>query len=651
MSSTAVQPRSAAGHAAFAWLLLLACLPAGRAAIPPVEQILPADTLFVFAIPDCTKMQAICRQTPYSQLWNDPVMKPFRDKFVEKWKTEFLAPVERDLGVKFADYAGLPQGQFAFAVTQDGWQGKTDAAPGWILLLDTKDKSDQLAKLLAGLRKQWVDAGKTVQTEKIRDVEFSIVSLASNNVPGTLRRFFPQYQEIQELGKEPEKKSPDADRLVVGQVQSLLVAGSSVKTVTKVMLRLAGGLVPALADEATFAANRLALFRDAPAYAWLNAKPLFEVLANLPPEKFNPQAPNPLPLPPVNNIVKGCGLTGLKSVAFAFHTGNDGMLFELLLGAPESGRQGLLKLLAPETKDSNPPAFVPADVVKFWRWRLDGPKSVPTFEKMIGEISQDRLNTWNFLISSGEDAVKLNEPAYDLRKDLFGNLGDDLIAYEKAPRGKTLVELESPPSLLLIGSPNADQLVHALPGALIIRSGDALTPKIREFLGRKIYSITLPPSRDARAPVARTLHYAASGGYVAFSTDVAMLEEYLRSGEGQQKSLRETPGLAEAAQKVGGQNTGLFGYKNSAETMRATFELFKNFTAVVTNSPPDTNPLVNSLPYAGPEKSLQDWIDYGLLPDYDKVVKYFYYTVHSGSANVNGLTFRFYSPTPPALRK
>jgi len=289
--------------------------------------------------------------------------------------------------------------------------------------------------------------------------------------------------------------------------------------------------------------------------------------------------------------------------------------------------------------------------VKFWRWRLDGPQGIATFEKMIGEISRDRFNTWNFLITSGEDAMKLNEPAFDLRKNLFGNLGDDFITYEKAPRGKTLAELDSPPSLLLIGSPNADQFVRALPGALIIRSGDALTPKIRDFLGRKIYSITLPPSTDARTPVSRTLHYAASGGYVAFSTDVAMLEEFLRSGEGQHKSLRDTPGLADAAQKVGGLNTGMFGYKNSAETMRATFELFKNFTPVITNSPPVANPLVNSLPYAGPEKSLEDWIDYGLLPDYEKVAKYFYYTVRSGSANVNGLTFRLYAPTPPGLRK
>ena len=582
-------------------------------------------------------------------------MRPFREKFVAKWKEEFVAPLERDLGVKFDDFRSLPQGQFALAVTQDGWQGKNDAAPGLLLLLDTRDKSGQLKKLLADLRKKWVDAGKSVQTEKIRDVEFLVVTLSSNDVPKTLRRFFPRHQEIRELGKEPEKISPESGRLVVGQVQSLLIVGSSVKTVTKVVLRLAGGPVPALADDATFSANQLALFRDAAAFGWFNAKPFFDVLAHLPPEKPNPQAPNPLPFPSADKAVPGTGLGGLKSATFVFRALNDGTMFELFLGAPESSRQGIFKLLTAETKDSNPPAFVPADAVKFWRWRLDGPKTVAALEKMIGDISPQTLSTWNFLIGSGEEAVKQSDPAYNLRKDLFGNLGDDLIAYEKAPRGKTPAELESPPSLLLIGSPNADLLVQALRGALVIRSGDALNPKTREFLGRKIYSIGVPaaaPTGGAPASGPRTLNYAASGSYVAFSTDVSMLEEYLRSGEGQKKSLSETPGLAEAAQKVGGQNGGLFGYQNRSETMRTMFDILKQPTPVATNSSAaGLDMLTGSIPYARPEKTFKAWLDYSLLPDYDKVAKYFYYTVHAGSANVDGITFKFFSPTPPALKQ
>ena len=635
-----------------ALIIALAHAPASHAAIPPAERLLPADTLLVVTAPDCTKLRTIYKKSPPAQLWNDPVMKPFRDKFIKKWKDEFVSPLERDLGVRFDDYGELLQGQLTFAVTLEGWSGQDDSAPAMLLLLDAKDKSDQLKKNLTELRKKWVDAGKAIKIEKIRDVEFSIVPLTTNDVPKTLRQFFPQRQEIQELGKEP-KKDPSKGELVVGQYESLLIAGSSVKAVEKVVARLTGGSVPALADEAAFEANRLAMFRDAPLFAWFNARAFFDVVGRMPEEKPNPEAPSPLPTFSLSKLVSASGLAALKTVAFDFRDSSDGILYEVFVGAPEASRRGLFKILAVETKDSNPPPFVPANAVKFQRWRIDGPKAVAAFEKMLNDISAQTFNTWNFVLSSGNEAVKQNDPAYDLRKDLIGNLGDDWISYQKAPRGNSAAELNSPPSLLLIGSPNADKLVVSLKGVLVILSPDATKPQEREFLGRKIYSIKTPqlPMTTPASSAPRTLHYAASAGYVAFSTDVALLEEYLRSGEGLNKTLRETPGLTEAAQKVGGQNTGLFAYENQIETMRVALESLKKNTGGPTNSSNPFNPLTSSIPFAGPEKSYKDWMDFSLLPAFDPVAKYFHYTVHAGSANVDGITFKFFCPTPPALKQ
>ena len=43
-------------------------------------------------------------------------------------------------------------------------------------------------------------------------------------------------------------------------------------------------------------------------------------------------------------------------------------------------------------------------------------------------------------------------------------------------------------------------------------------------------------------------------------------------------------------------------------------------------------------------------MDFSLLPDYDKVAKYFYFTVYSGDADMDGLSFKFFSPRPPQLQ-
>src|SRR6185503_15928296 len=155
------------------------------------------------------------------------------------------------------------------------------------------------------------------------------------------------------LGKEPASKGASKSVLVVGQYESLLIAGSSVKAVEKVVARLTSGSVPALADEAAFEANRLTMFREAPLFAWFNAKAFFEILARMPEEKPDPQAPSPLPAFSLSKLVSASGLTSLKTVAFDLRDSNEGIMYEVFIGAPEAGRRGLFKILAMETKDSN----------------------------------------------------------------------------------------------------------------------------------------------------------------------------------------------------------------------------------------------------------------------------------------------------------
>jgi hypothetical protein len=376
----------------------------------------------------------------------------------------------------------------------------------------------------------------------------------------------------------------------------------------------------------------------------------FDVLVQAMTSRENPEAPTPLPLPSMAKLVAASGLGSVKTAAFAYRDIGNGRLFELLLAVPEASRTGLTRLLALSAKDSSPPVFVPADVVKFQRTRLDGQKAIATIEKMLGDISVEALNTWNFVISNGNDAMRVNDPNYDIRKNLFGNLGDDFISYEKLPRDESDGAKAAPPSLLLIGSPNPDQLAAALKGLLVILTPEGGNPQSREFLGRKIFSVKLPAlPMGGKSTGGRSLNYTASAGYVAFSTDAGILEEFLRSSDGQGKPLRDLPGLAEAATRVGGQSTGWFSYENQSETMRLLFEALRASAGATNQAPPSV--LGSAIPFASPEKQFRDWFDFSLLPPFDKVAKYFGFGVYAGSANVDGLTFRFFSPTPPQLKK
>jgi hypothetical protein len=611
--------------------------PTTQAAIPSAENLLPSDTLFLLTAPDCAALRAAMSQSPQGLLWNDPAMKPFHDKFMGKWNESFVAPLEHDLGVRLADFADLPQGQFTFAVTQNGWDGNGgDKTPGILLLLDAKDKSGLLKTNLDALQKKWADAGKPIRTETICGIKFSIVTLASNDVPPSLAGIFPKRQPVSELGKETEPVKPG--EIVFGQFESLLIAGNSIEAIVPVATHLTGGTMPSLADNASFAADKLSQFRDSPLYyGWFNAKTFFTVLAQIPPPQPNPDAPSPMPQIPWDKILNASGLMGLKSASFSYRESHDGAQINLFLAAPESSRAGIFNIFAADSRDASAPVFVPADVVKFWRWRVDGQKGWATLQTMLADISPAALSSLNVAIDMANASAQQKDPDFDIRKNLIGNLGDDFIGYQKSPSGTALADLNNAPSLFLFAASNPDQAAVAIKNVAALMYGQQTAPEPRDFLGKKIYTVPLP-NRSASVP-ARSLYFAASDGYVAIAKDSSILENYLRSGENPAEPLRETAGLADATQHVGGAGGGLFGYENQHDVMRTTFTALKAAADEAGGQ---------NLPSVFP-KNLRDWVDFSLLPDYDMVSKYFYFSVFAGSTTADGISFKAFAPRPPQL--
>jgi hypothetical protein len=306
-----------------------------------------------------------------------------------------------------------------------------------------------------------------------------------------------------------------------------------------------------------------------------------------------------------------------------------------------------LKILAFQSKDAAPPSFVPADAVKFTRFRLNLQNVYYRTELMVGQIDSQYASLLKTMVDlAGKD----KDPKFDLRTQLIDNLGDDIISYEKLPRDKTLENLVSPPSLTLISSRKPEQLASAI-GSLIsfVPAGNAGAKiKEREFLGRKIYTLNLGTlSLDGKRSDS-ALYYAPSGGYIAISTDLPMLEEYLRGNSG--KSLAEASGLAEAAQKVGGMNTGLFSFENQKETARAQLQTLKKESGSLASLfAPES--LAGPLGMDSNDSKLKEWVDFSLIPPFEQISKYFYLNVWSGAVTADGFSFKVFSPTPPELRK
>ena len=271
----------------------------------------------------------------------------------------------------------------------------------------------------------------------------------------------PRPLDDHELGEEQPKATSGKDDLIIGQADSMLIVSSSMRLVEKVVIRLTGGGVPCLGDQAAYNSDHQTLLRDSPFYGWVNTKAFMDLLEKqIAQRKENPEAPNPFQVVKPEKVLSATGLDGLKTAAFALHKSREGDTFEVFLGVPESSRRGIFKILEGESKEANVPPFVPADVMTFSRWRIDGQKAWATLVKMLTDLSPEALKGINFILDTANMAAQQKDPGFDVRKNLIGNLGDDMINYEKPPR--SLSESASAPSLFLLGSPAPAQLAVAL---------------------------------------------------------------------------------------------------------------------------------------------------------------------------------------------
>ena len=159
----------------------------------------------------------------------------------------------------------------------------------------------------------------------------------------------------------------------------------------------------------------------------------------------------------------------------------------------------------------------------------------------------------------------------------------------------------------------------------------------------------LPGSEPPRGGL-RTLYYAAASNGAALSTDSAMLEEYLRGVSGRLKPLRQAPGFAEATERVVGGGARWFAYENRNEAMRAAFGALQTDT----NSPSglsDLLPLPDGLALFKNAADFRGWMDLSLLPPYERLAKYFHFTVCALSVSTDGITINYFAPTPPELKR
>lgn len=585
---------------------------------PPAFKLLPRDTLAVITVPDFQSAKASYSESSWVQLWKDPSMVPFRDKFLAKLTTEMIEPLEKSLGIKWVDYKDLFQGQITFALVQNGWNGVNEKMPSWLLVVDAGEKEALLKAKLDEMQAKLVDSGQPLKTESIRDTEFHVIP----------------------MGEKGNENNPLA-QAYIGKSATVLLASNSPELLTGVMARQFNSGAGALDDVDIFQSDYQSWLRGNALYGWVNFTPIQESLERMGLAWQKTAGPNPM-MPPADKLFESLGFRGVKSLSFATRESEKGSFLEMNIGAPVSERKGLVEILAGNSRESGPMPFIGDNVVTFGRSRIDGQKLWDTLEKTLAEVSPQLNGILQLSLGAlGKD----KDPNFDFKQGFIKNLGNDWITWQGATTDDSIDALVSPPTMYLLGSPNPKQFVEAIKVAMgFVLPPGSLELKEREFLGRTVYELPLPPSVNPLTgePIYSSLNFTSAQGYAAFSTDRTMLETYLRNEIPGSKPLIQKSGLRQAIDEIGGSNSGWFGFQNDKAIVRSLFALVKN-------NPNLLDSMFSMVP-AGEggngADAVREWVDLSLLPEFNQVSRYFGFSVYNGIAQDKGLRMKYFNPVP-----
>jgi len=618
-----------------------------KSALPPAEKFLPQDTLVLITWPDIDTLTKTLAETP--MFWKDESMQPFMNKFLSKITNDLTKSFEKKIGINCSDFTNLFHGQITFAAINKPSNTKQEHDLDWVLLIDTKNQSNQLKTITEKAKKKLNESEIPVKTEKIRNVEFLVTTTFSSNITKSFMNTFSMGQDSDEdedsedektnssatnkqIIKSTKPSSTNVITIYFGQLNDVFIAGNASSTLEKILAKIdSSSSAPALNDNPIYN-SYTPMFKDSFINAWLNLSFFIDIIKSNISSSANENSSEK------ERFFSALGLTGIKAFGLAVKKIDNGFISQALVNVPESERKGLTRLFLFEAKDASPPDFVPSDVIKFQRVRLDGAKTWQNLEKMISEISPDLSK---FITDTISMVGKDKDPTFDLRKQLIDNLGNDIIFWQKEPKNPSVTNINNTPTVFLIGSSNPNELIKAFRISMEIAMPMA-NIKERDFQGSKIYSISIPfPNQEINPgkvnQSVQNLYFTSSKNYLSVATEEYLIEEFLRNITGASKPLSQTPGLSDAAQKVGGMSTGYFGFQNNASMFKMFYTVLKNHTD-----------LMKPFEILFPSIEIKDWIDVSLLPPFEKIEKYFNFVVYSAKVEPNGFLIQSYSPLPAA---
>jgi hypothetical protein len=498
--------------------LLAGCARAGAATVPLVNLVGDNASLVIY-VTDLPALVKTWPGTPWMKMWHDDQVQkyfaPLRKQMkVDEWDERCKA----NTGYTVAGLLDFATGEAIFVMPDLGAviaaeKNKTD--PPLLVAVEIGNNEPKIEKLIADGEAKDKEKKFTETTENFDGVTLHIMGVTAPNATE------PQHPGAWAIARGVFYVSPSKDFL-----QQTLAAARQ------------GGPDNALGKSDGFMQMRqrvghpqLILYANLKAMYPAAQKAIAEQKAAQGPG----QPPTMSPFDPTT-ILQALGLDAANEFYLTAQIGETST--DINSGFTYSERRGLTKLF--EYADGAPPRpqFVPEKCFSVLSARGSVKNFYATLEDMLNDISPIFSGMFQGYVKSFDDRVGI-----DLKRDLIGNLGDQLIvasalddaAPDDAPLDQRLNQLWA---ISLENAPAFTAAVESLKHGLYGEAVDKVFEK-RSYLGHDIYTFAPPQPPEAEGrPAGRGFSYAVANHWVFLGIgSAALVENALQGLEGKQASF------------------------------------------------------------------------------------------------------------------
>lgn len=507
---------------------------------PPLDRLVPIDTVEFALAPDLAKLEAGFHATQFGRLWKEPALQPFRADAT----TEMLGWLEIPgrLGFKWHDLLSVLSGECGTASYPI-----SDYRIGRVALFDSTGRQDA------------VNARLEAAAQKARSTGGSVTQLTIGGQPVTV------YDVPGALGK----RMP----IAVFQKDNILAAVTPPDAVEKLMPTWNADPSQTLAGKKAYQVvrTRTAMRPGEPTHFQWFVEPLGTSFATqkppVPGKKKRPRKEG-------GELLRSEGFAAMKGIggSFAFASGETDFIVRMTIYAPEPNKYfGSFRMLAFLGAESLlPPAWVPGNISKCLLVRMNVRQVFDSFGSLFDEMAAEgEKGTFEEVLT----AIK-KKPGVDIRGEIVDQMTGEIVAitdYQtpftpKSDRGYAALTLKNP-------AITANALKKSM-------QTDPLVTK-KSLYGAdnwEVKSVPKPPKPGEKPPPPLPDGaLCVAQGRFNVATNTGLMDKVLKPQD--TKPLLEQADyqrVAAAWERYGGKTAGLRMFSRFSEDVRVTYEMWKS---------------------------------------------------------------------------